>query len=169
MPLENRHSIFPLSHLIRQRAVVHFFTLKGLNPKDIYTELESVYMNESLYLRTVYKWHKRFMQGRTELFDDSQSGRPLQNDLVNALRAMIQEFPFTSHKRLYAHFRLAMSTCLCILYDVLRLKRFNLQWVQHSLDDAQKVERVSPSTDILKVLKEDQKNGFTQVIAGNES
>jgi hypothetical protein len=28
---------------------------------------------------------------------------------------------------------------------------------------------VSPSTDILKVLKEDQKNGFTQVIAGNES
>jgi hypothetical protein len=149
--------------------VVRFFTLKSLNPKDIHTELESVYMNESLCLRTVYKRHKRFMQGRTELFDDPRSGWPLQNDLVDALRAVIQEFLFTSCKHLCIHFRLAMNICLRILYDILRLKMFNLRWVPHSLDDAQKIERVSFSTDILKILKEDQKNSFAQVITGDES
>jgi hypothetical protein len=69
--------------------MVHFFTLKGLSPKDIHTEYESVYMDEALCLRTVYKWHEDFMQGTTELFDDPRSGRLVQNDLADALRAMI--------------------------------------------------------------------------------
>jgi hypothetical protein len=47
---------------MEQCPVVRFFTLKGLSPKDIHTELESVYMNEALCLRTVYKRHERFMQ-----------------------------------------------------------------------------------------------------------
>jgi transposase len=62
---------------MEQHAVVRFFTLKGLCHKDIHTELESMYMNEALCLPTVYKWQELFMQERTELFDDSRSGRPL--------------------------------------------------------------------------------------------
>jgi transposase len=112
---------------MEQRAVVRFVTLKSLSLKDIYTELESVYMDQALCLHTVYKWHERFMQGRTELFDDPRSGRPLQNDLADAFCAMIQEFPFTSCKFLCIHFRLAKNTCLRILHDVLRLENFNLR------------------------------------------
>jgi hypothetical protein len=62
-----------------------------------------------------------------------------------------------------------MNTCLRILYDVLRLKMFNLRWIPHSLDDAQKTEWVSLSTDILRIIKENQKNNFAQIIAGDES
>jgi hypothetical protein len=120
---KNRCYAFRSSHLMEQRTVVRFFILKGLSPKDIYTELESVYIDKALCLPTVYKWHKRFMQRRTELFDDTRSGRPLQNDLVDALRAMIQEFPFTSCKGLCTYFRLAKSTCLRILHDILHLKK----------------------------------------------
>jgi hypothetical protein len=93
------------------------------------------------------------MQERTALFDDPQFGRFLQNDLADALRAMIQEFSFTSYKRLCTHFRLAKSTCLRILHDVFHLKKFSLRWVLHSLDDGQKAERVSLSTDFLMVFK----------------
>jgi transposase len=154
---------------MEQRAVMRFVTLKGLSLKDIHPRFESVYMDQALCLRTVYKWHERFMQRRTKLFDDPRSGQSLQNDLANTLRAMIREFSFTLCKRLCTHFRLAKSTCLRILHDVLRLKKFNLRWVRHSLDGAQKVERVSLSTDLVRVLKEDQNNGFTQVITGDES
>jgi hypothetical protein len=124
-PIEKRCCAFALSHLVEQRAVVGFFTLKGLNPKDIHTELESVHMAEALCLRTIYKWHKHFIQGRTELLDDPRSGRPLRNDRADTLRAMIQEFPFTSCNSLCTNFRLAMSTCLCILHDVLRFKKMH--------------------------------------------
>jgi hypothetical protein len=148
--------------------VVHFFTPKDLSPKEIHIELEPVYMDEALCLHTVDKWHERFMQRRTELFDNPRSGRPLRNDLVDFLRAMIQEFPFASCNRLCIHFRFAKSTCLRILHDVLHLQKFNLRWV-YSLDDSHEAERVSLSTDFLTILKEDQQKGFVQVITGDES
>jgi transposase len=126
-PLKKRERACPLSHPMEQRSVVRFFTLKGLSSRDIYTELESMYMDEALCLCTVYKWHRRFMQGRTELFDDPRSAQSLQNNLADALRVMIQEFPFTSCKRLCIRFRLGKATYLRILHDVLRLQKFNLQ------------------------------------------
>jgi hypothetical protein len=82
---------------------------------------------------------------------------------------MIQEFPFASCKRLWTYSRLAMTPCLLILHAVLGLKKCNLRWVAHSLGDTQKAERVSLSTDLLIILKEDQNTGFAQVITGYES
>jgi hypothetical protein len=154
---------------MEQRGVVRLFTLKGLSPRDIHTELKSVYEDEALCVRAVYEWHERFMQGRMELFDNPRSGRPLQNDLADALRAMIQVFTFTSCKCLCIHFRIAKTTCLGILHDVLQVKKFNLRSVPHSLDDAQKAERVSLSTGLWRVLKENQKTDFANIIAGDES
>jgi hypothetical protein len=109
------------------------------------------------------------MQGRTELFDNTGSGRPLQNDLGDALRGMLQEFSFTSCKRLCVHFRIAKATCLRILHDVLHSKQFNLRWAPHSLDDTPKAERVSLSADLVRVLKENQKTGFRNILTGDES
>jgi hypothetical protein len=108
------------------------------------------------------------MQGRTEPFDNPRSGRPPQNDLADALRAMIQEFPFTSCRHLCIHFRIAMTICLRVLHDVLQVKKSNLRWVPHSLDDAQKAERISLSTDLLRILKQSQKTGFANIITGDE-
>jgi hypothetical protein len=142
---------------MEQRAVIRFFTLKGSSPRDIHIELKCVYGDEALCFRAVYKWYERFLQGRTELFDNPRSGRPLQNDLGDALRGMLQEFPFTSCKRRCVHFRIAKATCLCILHDVLHSKKFNLRWVPHTLDDTQKAERVSFSADLVRVLKENSR------------
>jgi hypothetical protein len=154
---------------MKQRPVVRFFTLKGLSMRDIHTELEPLYMDEVLCLLMVYKRQERFIQKRTELFDDPPSGQPLQNGLGDALRVMIQEFPFSSCKRRWMHLRLGKGTCLGILQEVRRVQKFNLQWVAHSLSDAQRVERVSLSTDILRVLRENQKTGFASAITGDES
>jgi hypothetical protein len=112
-----------------------------------------MYGDEALCLRAVDKWHELFTQERTGLFDNPRSGRPLQNDLADALGAMIQEFPFTSCKHLCIHFRIAKTICLRILHDVLQAKKFNSRGASHSLDDAQKAERISLSKDLLRVLK----------------
>jgi transposase len=55
---------------MEQRAVIRFFTLKGLKARDIQAELKSVYGPEALALSTVKKWRKRFHEGRTDLIDD---------------------------------------------------------------------------------------------------
>jgi hypothetical protein len=102
--------------------VVHFVTLEGLTPGDIHAELVSVYGADVLVLHTLYKWHKRFAQGKTEFFNDPRSGRLLQNDLAEAVRTMLQECHFTSCKRPCAHFRLAKAMYLGILHNVFVLK-----------------------------------------------
>jgi hypothetical protein len=60
---------------MEQRALIRFFTLKGQNSEDIHTQPESVCVDEAPCIRTVYKWHKRFANGRRELFEDPRSGR----------------------------------------------------------------------------------------------
>jgi transposase len=62
---------------MEHRAAIHFFTLKGLKAKDVCAQLESVCGQGALALPTVRKWRRRFQQGRTDLFDDPKSGRPL--------------------------------------------------------------------------------------------
>jgi hypothetical protein len=74
---------------MEELAVIRFFTLNGSSPRDIHTELKSVYGDEALCLRAVYKWYEQFLQGRTELFDNPRSGQPLQNDFGDALCGML--------------------------------------------------------------------------------
>jgi hypothetical protein len=53
---------------MEQRTVVRFLTLKGLNPQQIRSELESVYDEDALALPTIWKLHTRFRDGKTEVF-----------------------------------------------------------------------------------------------------
>jgi hypothetical protein len=141
---------------IEQRTVVRFFTLKRLNPEDIHTELLWVSGPNIFALLMVYKWHQRFVNGRTELCNDSWSGRPLRNDLAQALSAMLQECSFASCKKLCVHFRIRTDMCLRILYDVLNREKFTLHWIPHPLDNNQRAERVTLSHWLLEVLKKDK-------------
>jgi transposase len=72
------------------RAVVRFFTLKGLKARAIHTERELVYRPEALARPTVRKWQRRFHQVRTDMCNDPRSGRPLKNDLAGAIGPMLE-------------------------------------------------------------------------------
>jgi hypothetical protein len=154
---------------MEHRAVIRFLSLKGLKARAIQGELQSVYGPDACQLTAVKKWRGRFLQGRTDLFDDPRSGRPLTHDLAEAIRSMLTERPFSSSKMLSRHFRIANATCLRIRHDQLGLKKFYLSWVPHSLSPPHKAERVSTSSLLLPALKEAESTGFDRVITGDES
>jgi transposase len=106
---------------MEQRVVIFLFTLKELKARAIQTELELVYGPEALARPTVKKWRRRSHQGRTDLFDDPRSGRPLMNDLAGAIGSMLEEKPFSLCKGLCHRFRIGKATCLRILQDKLGL------------------------------------------------
>jgi hypothetical protein len=83
--------------------------------------------------------------------------------------AMIEECPFISCKRLATHFRIANTTCLRILHEVLHLQKFNLRWVPHSLSDDQKAGRVSISGEMLRILESEERHNFDTILTGDES
>jgi hypothetical protein len=152
-----------------QRGVIRYYTLKGTAPLRIHAKLLAVYGTGALKRSTVFKWHKRFSEGRTDLEDDPRSGRPSHDEFAEGIGAMIDECPFISCKRLAIHFRIAKATCLRILHDVLHLKKFNLRWVPHSLSADQKAERVSVSREMLTILESEKCHDFDTILTGDES
>jgi transposase len=59
---------------MEQKAVIRYYKLKGTDPARIHAKLLSVYNEGALKRSTVYKWHKRFVESRTDLGDDPRSG-----------------------------------------------------------------------------------------------
>jgi hypothetical protein len=55
------------------------------------------------------------------------------------------------------------------LHDELALQKFNLRWVPHTLDFAQKRNRVTFSRALLELLRREQENNFEHVVTGDES
>jgi transposase len=86
---------------MEQRAVIRFFTLKGLNSKQIHSKLVPVYQTDAVTLPTVYKWSARFRIGRTELLDDPRSGGPPKNDLATGISAVLEERRFCPVRSLH--------------------------------------------------------------------
>jgi hypothetical protein len=112
-----------------------------------------VYHEDALAVLTIYKWHVRFRDGRTELSDDPRSGRPRKSDSAETIFSMLKERPFLSHKLLARHFRIAKATCLRISREDLAQQKFILRWVPHTLDSVQKQNRVTFSRALLEVLR----------------
>jgi hypothetical protein len=73
---------------MEQRAVIQFFTLKGLKAKPMQTELKSVYGTDACKLSIVKIWQSRFLQRRTSLFDNPRFVQPLTQVLAEAIRSM---------------------------------------------------------------------------------
>jgi hypothetical protein len=118
---------------MEQKAVIWFLTVKALNAKAIQVELESAYGTDACLLMTAKKWRIRFLHGRTDLFDDLRSGRPLTQDLAEAIRFMLAERLFSSCKVLCRHSWIAMVTCLWMLHNNLAFPKFHLAWVPDTL------------------------------------
>jgi hypothetical protein len=55
---------------MEQRAVIRYYTLKGTDPARIHAKLLLVYNAGALKRSAVYKWHKTFVESRTDLGDD---------------------------------------------------------------------------------------------------
>jgi hypothetical protein len=83
--------------------------LKKLSAKANRTEFEAVYGYEALSLSTVKKWRKCFANGRITLGDDPRSGIPPESDMTESMRALLEEIPLVSCKRMCQKLRISKS------------------------------------------------------------
>jgi transposase len=61
---------------IEHRAVIKFFTRKGLNATEINKELDNVYKDSAPSYRTIAKWVAEFKDPEHGFEDAPRSGRP---------------------------------------------------------------------------------------------
>ncbi|GFX59571.1 protein GVQW3 [Trichonephila clavipes] len=65
-----------VSVIIEQRIVVQFLFKLGRTATETYNLLKEVYDSECFSCARVFEWFKRFKDGRQDVEDDSQPGRP---------------------------------------------------------------------------------------------
>jgi hypothetical protein len=114
----------------------------GMKAKDVNTEFELVYGPEAFARPVVKKCRRRFQQGRTDLFDDPRSEKPLINDLCEVKSSILAEKLSSSCRVLCRHFQTEKTACLRIPQDKLSLKQFHLCWESRALSVIQNSERL---------------------------
>lgn len=65
---------------VEYRSVIKFLILRGKTPAEIIKELNEGYGSEAPSTATIYRWIGYFKGGRTSVFDETKSGRPMEID-----------------------------------------------------------------------------------------
>ena len=75
------------------RSVIRFLNAKNTTPVEIHRQLCDVYREHATSSSMLWRWERLFNEGRENVHDDPQSGRPsvANEDLVRAVEEKIRE------------------------------------------------------------------------------
>jgi transposase len=155
--------------MLKQGGVVRYLTVKNLSVAEITPELPSMYGTDALKYSTISKWRLRFQDGPDDLFDSARSGRPSRSDLAALTQSLLHQSPFISCKALCRKLKIGTETCLRELHGNLHREKFNLSYVQHSLEVDQTRSWVELSREPLQILEQDQQCEFEHMLTENET
>jgi hypothetical protein len=83
-----------------QRVIIRFLCKERIASEDIHVHLEPQFGDATDSERSVRRWCKHARQGREDLHDEMQSGRPPMDFLDIRILALLDEQPFTQLIRL---------------------------------------------------------------------
>ena len=150
------------------RAVIRFLVPRNESGVEIVRMLVEAYGEDAPSQQFVYKWARRFREGRSSLEDDPRSGRPrTTTGLAASIAEMLEERPFETVRTLAAALGYSHETIRTTLHDELGLRKFVLRWVPHKLSSSQKQQLVQVSRKILSHLE--SPGGCSSVITEDES
>jgi histone-lysine N-methyltransferase SETMAR len=153
---------------LEQRAVIFFYGRQNLGAKRILRKLVKVYADQAYTLGSIKYWLKKLRSGITEIIDSPRPGRPIV-DLAEILLGLLAEQPYASTKSLAKQTQASQETVKRVLIQEMGFQKYTLKWVPHDLSQSQKLERVTASRELLRVLQENRGNNFADIITGDES
>jgi hypothetical protein len=135
----------------RQRILIKYFSMKGLDSRLICRETKPVLHDSAYRLSAMERWFNQFKTGVAKCEENPGPGE-LLSGLGSYLTAFLLEFPFASTHQMSRHLRTSHSTIKEILSHQLGLRKFSRRWVTHRLSDDQKVSRARDSRALLAIF-----------------
>lgn len=141
-----------LSEKTQIRCILLFHFRLGSTTLLTLTNIQKVFGEESIVLRTVQKWFKRFKNGDFSLEDEPKSGRVPEVDL-DSLKARIEEEPTSTTRSLALEFGFSNSTIHHSLKKIGMTSKL-CRWVPHVLSQSNKTSRLSCCISLLNKFEE---------------
>jgi len=132
--------------------------MSGKSNRNISDEMNRVYGDGYVSLRTVQKWTCRFKKGEISLEDRERSGLPKNTELWTNVKALIDGDPFASARDIANQLRCDKDTVVKILREELQMTKVNVSWIPKQLSDFQKSERVRIAREMLDVLDDQRQH-----------
>ena len=171
--MENFILIFPISKdktkMMEKRAVMHFLFLKGFNNKLIQTEINSVYDDDPISLRTIQKWTHRFKNGNHDLNDGSRIGRPKKSNLIPKIEEILIEDEGASCKKISELLSISDKTIKRILIEEMQMMKIHSHWIPHQLTMKNREKRVECPKEILKIIENASLKKRANILTQDES
>ena len=142
-----------MSSHAEQRSVIKFCVLSNKSPSETVHDLKKAYGSSSLSRSTIFMWHKRFAEGRSDIKDDVRSGRPQD---VRTSRSIENVHYILSNEGRYTIREIGEDTSLSygivsrIIHNDLKMKKVSARWIPHILSDEQKENRTNASHAFLR-------------------
>ena len=108
------------------RVYIKVRTALSIPARVIYDELRSVYGDEVPGLSTIERWSKLFRDGREEIEDKAQPGRPITEtttENIEQVRLLIDDDPCITIEGIQEQTDLSYGTVQQIISDHMKLER----------------------------------------------
>jgi transposase len=141
---------------MEQRVNIKFCVKLGKMTSETYEMLQTVYGDEALGSSSVFKWFKRFKDGRQDLQDNPRSVRPSTSrkaDTITIVREMVTRDRRFTLRMMSDEVNIIKEAIHQILHEYLRKRKICAKFVPHSLTDEQKQRRFTSCQDFLKFVK----------------
>ena len=120
-------------------------TALNIQPKLIHDELHSVFGDQGPSYNTVAKWSRWFQEGREDVQDQPQPGRPVTEttiEHIEEVHCLIGGDPNLTIDEIQVETGMNRGTIERIISDYLQLRKIIARLVPNILTDTQRIERV---------------------------
>ena len=156
---------------IEHRAVIKFFTRKGLNAIEISKELDNVYKDSAPSYRTVAKWVTEFKDPERAFEDAPRMDHPstiTADENIEAVERIVMRDRQTSIRRVAEELAIPKTTIHEIMNNHMGMKKVCTRWVPKLLTLIQGANRVDCCQELLQKSEVNPDNFFHSIVTGDE-
>ena len=135
---------------LEQRTNITFLVKLGKSGNEIRETLVQVYGDNAMKKTAVYKWVKRFSEGRESVTDEERSGRPTTEENIAKVRQILRANRRMTVRSIAEQMNIDKETVREILTEDLDMRKVCAKMVPKELTEEQKQRRVTICQDLLK-------------------
>ncbi|KAJ4431822.1 hypothetical protein ANN_20427 [Periplaneta americana] len=154
----------------QQRANIKFCQKLGKTAAETFQMMQQVYGEDAVSRSVVFRWHRRFLQGRDSLEDDVRTGRPptiRTERRIQDVATLVRANRSQSVDDIAATVGVSHGTCYKILSDDLNMSRVTQHSVPRILSQDQRDDRMTICGDLISSADDDPT--FLNRITGDET
>lgn len=157
---------------VENRAVIKYFFLKGLTPKEIKEEMDSTLGTSSSSYSTIKQWVSEFKKGRKSTSDEHRSGRPIEvttPEMIEKIHQILLNDRRLKVREIAETFNVSYERVYNILHQHLGMVKRCARWVPRLLTVDQKLIRKNISTANLALYKRNPSEFLRRFITVDET